>query len=40
MITPYYHNEEHGITVYCGDCAEIMPELGEGSIDFVFMDPP
>lgn len=40
MITPYYHNAEHDITVYCGDCAEVMPELEAGSIDAVITDPP
>jgi DNA modification methylase len=36
MIKPYY--EENGITIYCGDCREILPELE--SVDLVLTDPP
>jgi site-specific DNA-methyltransferase (adenine-specific) len=35
-MKPYY--EESGITIYCGDCWEIMPSLG--SVDCVLTDPP
>ena len=34
--TPYY--QENGITIYHGDCREILPELE--SVDCVFTDPP
>lgn len=27
-------------TIYCGDCLEILPEIGPGEADFVFTDPP
>lgn len=37
MTTPYY--ERDGITIYCGDCLEVMPEL-ELSFDAVITDPP
>ncbi len=33
---PYY--EERGITIYHGDCREILPLLGR--VDLVFADPP
>ena len=36
MITPYY--EEPGITIYCGDCREILPHLEP--VDLVLTDPP
>jgi len=36
MIKPYY--EENGITIYHGDCREILPELG--NVDAVLTDPP
>jgi site-specific DNA-methyltransferase (adenine-specific) len=36
--TPYY--EESGITVYHGDCREILPMLPAGSVDLVLTDPP
>jgi DNA modification methylase len=34
-MTPYY--EEDGITIYCGDCREILPSLQP---DVVITDPP
>jgi site-specific DNA-methyltransferase (adenine-specific) len=36
MIKPYY--EHAGITIYHGDCFEIMPELPQ--VDLVLTDPP
>lgn len=36
LPTPYY--EEAGITLYCGDCREILPKLAE--VDVVIADPP
>ena len=38
MIKPYY--EEEGITLYHGDCLEIMPQLEDKSVDLVLTDPP
>jgi site-specific DNA-methyltransferase (adenine-specific) len=35
---PYY--EQDGITIYHGDCREILPELPDKSIDLVLTDPP
>jgi site-specific DNA-methyltransferase (adenine-specific) len=35
-MTPYY--QEDGITIYCGDCREIMPQLEP--VDLVLTDPP
>lgn len=35
---PYYHDEEAGITIYCGDCREILPMLPK--VDLVLTDPP
>ena len=37
-MTPYY--EHAGITIYCGDCREILPSMESGSIDMVLTDPP
>lgn len=34
---PFY--ERDGITIYCGDCLEVMPRL-EGPFDAVMTDPP
>ena len=36
LPTPYY--QEEGITIYCGDCREILPEMS--GIDLVLTDPP
>ena len=36
MMTPYY--TEPGITIYHGDCREILPTLGK--VDLVLTDPP
>ena len=36
MSTPYY--EHNGITIYHGDCLEILPELGP--VDLLLSDPP
>ena len=38
MIEPYY--QEDGITLYCGDCREILPQLDNGSIDLTVTSPP
>lgn len=36
--TPDY--QRAGVSLYLGDCLEIMPTLKDGSVDFVFCDPP
>lgn len=35
-MKPYY--EKDGITIYHGDCREILPQLGP--VDLVLTDPP
>ena len=40
LPTPYFEDREHSITLYCGDCREILPLLPEKSIDLVLTDPP
>lgn len=35
---PYY--DQDGITIFCADCRDVLPELGPGSIDLVLTDPP
>jgi site-specific DNA-methyltransferase (adenine-specific) len=37
-MTPYY--EHKGITIYHGDCLEIMPRLAPASVDLVLCDLP
>jgi site-specific DNA-methyltransferase (adenine-specific) len=36
VITPYY--DEGGITIYHGDCRDVLPQLG--AVDHVITDPP
>lgn len=36
MIAPYY--DQDGITIYCGDCREILPEIG--NFDLGITSPP
>ncbi len=38
MIKPYYQDE--WVTIYHGDCRDILPELPDKSIDLVLTDPP
>ncbi len=35
---PYYHR--NGITIYRGDCLDLLPRLPRASVDFVLTDPP
>lgn len=37
-MTPYY--DEDGITIYHGDCREVLPDLDLTSVDTIIMDPP
>lgn len=40
MIEPYYASDDGRVTLYCGDCLEVMPTLEAGSVDAVVTDPP
>jgi len=37
-MKPYF--EEDGITIYLGDCREVLPQLEVNSIDMILTDPP
>lgn len=37
-MMPYYDRD--GITVFCGDCRDVLPTLEPGSVDLVLTDPP
>lgn len=37
-MKPYYEDKESGITIYHGDCREVLPSIG--SVDCVVTDPP
>lgn len=38
MIEPCY--SEKNITLYCGDCQDVLPQIQDQSIDMVFTSPP
>lgn len=38
MISPYF--ERNGITLYHADARDVLPTLGDGTIDWIFTDPP
>jgi DNA modification methylase len=40
MSKPILEDLGHGITLYQGDCLEILPTLVPGSVDAVITDPP
>jgi DNA modification methylase len=37
-MRPYY--QENGITIYHGDCREVLPNLARDSVDMLLTDPP
>jgi DNA modification methylase len=39
-MRPYYEDTAAGITIYCGDCRDVLPTLEAGSVDLVLTDPP
>jgi site-specific DNA-methyltransferase (adenine-specific) len=36
-VTPYYDDQRNGITIYCGDCREVVPTI---RADALVTDPP
>ncbi len=36
--TPYYQDDH--VTLYCGDCREVLPTLADGSVDIAVTSPP
>jgi DNA modification methylase len=39
-LSEYEYYSKGGITIYCGDCREILPGLEEGSVDTCITSPP
>ena len=37
-VKPYWEDKRAGLTIYCGDCREILPTLPK--VDLVLTDPP
>ena len=40
MRLPDWQTEDGSIALYCGDCLEVLPGLGAGSVDALVTDPP
>lgn len=40
VVRPYYHDEAVGITIYLGDCREILPSLSRECASVLLTDPP
>jgi len=40
MEKPYWRNEEHDLTIYWGDCREVMSQLERESVTLLWTDPP
>jgi len=40
MLKPYYKDEKNDLTIYCGDCLEVMREMEDNSVDCLWTDPP
>jgi DNA modification methylase len=38
-MKPYWENDEFGLSIYCGDCAEIIPKLNK-KFNAIVTDPP
>ena len=38
-MKPFYENK-FGISLYCGDCLEVLPQIGVDNFDCVIADPP
>ncbi len=38
-MEPYWSSEQHGLSIYHGDCLEVMPGLGR-EFDLCLTDPP
>lgn len=38
IVTPFYEGD--GVTIYCGDCLDVLPALDKWSVDLIVTDPP
>lgn len=39
-MKPYYEDNSAGVTIYNGDCREVLGALASGSVDAIVTDPP
>ena len=40
MVEPYYQDEDERVTVYHGDCLDVLRQLPDCSVDDIVTDPP
>jgi site-specific DNA-methyltransferase (adenine-specific) len=40
LLVPYYHDHEHAVKLFHGDCIEILNQVPEDCVDMIFADPP
>jgi len=39
-MEPYWRNEQHGLSIYLGDCLDAMATLPDSSVNLICTDPP
>ena len=39
MPEAFFHDPKHGITIYQGDCLQVLAALPAESVDLIFADP-
>lgn len=39
-MKPYWSSDKHGLSLYLGDCLQVLPTLEAGNFDAVVTDPP
>jgi DNA modification methylase len=39
-VTPYYHDAQAGVTLYCADCRDLLPQFVDDEFGLVLTDPP
>ena len=40
MMKPYWSNEQHGLSIYHGDCLDVLAALPEGIAQTCVTSPP
>ena len=38
-MKPYYHDERAGITIFHGDCREVLPTIAHADVEQLTMKP-
>ncbi len=40
LLEPYYHDREHFVKLFLGDCIELLNQVPDDCVDVIFADPP